>query len=226
MTAEQERKLALEYLPELYFDKNEPFSLIRVGYTIFEESGKSPSARRQILLDKGAETVCIEYAFYYDYDIQHLYDLEHVWVYIDRDGKICGCESSFHGMYLNSMLPGADILRETGKIHLYVQPGKHAFMPDPRLFALHREFMESCGDRAGADGVLCPDIIPGMPSCTKEDDEMVRKYICEKYSFVPSGKYEFKETDGKLLRPWSEVCAEIPGRITGELEKIRNSGTI
>lgn len=226
MTAEQERKLALEYMPELYFDKNEPFPLILIGYTIFEESGISPSAPRQVVMDKDTEAVCIEYAFYYDYDIQHLYDLEHVWIYIDRNRQICRCESSFHGMYLNSMIPGVNLLRETGKVHLYVQPGKHAFMPDPKLFALHREFAESCGEKAGADGILCPDIIPGMPSYTEQEDEMVKKYIRDKYSFVPSEEYGLKETDSKLLRPWREVCREIPGRIRRELERIKNTGNI
>lgn len=221
MTAEQERKLAIQHMPDLYFDKNEPFPLIWVGYTIFEESGKSPSARRQVLLENGTRAACIEYAFYYDYDIQHLYDLEHVWVYLDKEGQICGCESSFHGMFLNSMIPGVDLLRDTGKPHLYVQPGKHAFMPDPKLFALYRDFWESCGEKAGADGILCPDIIPGMPSYTPKEDEMVKEYIRDTYSFVPSGEYGLKQTDSKLLRPWSEVCREIPGRVMGELEKIK-----
>lgn len=224
MTEEQERKLALDYLPELYFDKKEPFPLIRVGYTVFEESGKSPSARREVLLKSGAETVCIEYAFYYDYDIQHLYDLEHVWIYVGSGGQVCRCESSFHGMFLNAMISGAELLRDTGRAHLYVQPGKHAFMPMPELFALHREFMESYGDRAGADGILCPDIIPGMPTYTEQEDQMVEKYIREKYAFVPSGEYECRQINSELLRPWGEVCEEIPGRVMDELEKIKKQG--
>lgn len=221
MTAEQERKLALENMPELYFDKNEPFPLIRVGYTIFLESGPSPSSPREISLDKDKKAVCIEYAFYYDYDIQHLYDLEHVWVYLDKEGKIGGCESSFHGKYFNSVLPGVDILRGTQKVHLYVQPGKHAFMPVPELFALFIDFSESCGEKAGADGILCPAIIPGMPSYTEKEDEMVKQYIRKRYAFLPSGEYEVRQTDSNILRPWSEVCSEIPGRVMSEMEKIK-----
>lgn len=55
---------------------------------------------------------------------------------------------------------------------------------------------------------------------------MVKKYIRDKYSFVPSEEYGLKETDSKLLRPWREVCREIPGRIRSELERIKNTGNI
>ena len=51
---------------------------------------------------KNGETV-IEYAFFWDYDIQHMYDLEHIWVTVDSAGQICGCQASFHGQRLNMM---------------------------------------------------------------------------------------------------------------------------
>lgn len=220
MTEQQKKTLALNYMPVLYFDKKEPFPLIWIGYTVFEKSGISPSAPKEISLDKDA-TKCIEYAFYYDYDIQHLYDLEHVWIYLDANGKICGCESSFHGKYYNSMLPELDLLRGTDKIHLYVQPGKHAFMPAPELFFLFADFFVSCGEKAGADGILCPDIIPGMPAYTPEEDEMVETYIRKKYAFSPSMEYECRTIDTNLLLPWEEVRVKIPGRIRDELKKIK-----
>ena len=34
------------YAPYLYFDRNEPFFPVRVGVTVFEQEGVSPSFRR------------------------------------------------------------------------------------------------------------------------------------------------------------------------------------
>lgn len=220
MNFENERDLALQYLPKLFFDQNEPFPLIWIGYTIFRQAGKSPSSPKQISFHKDGRCCCIEYAYYYDYDIQHLYDLEHIWVYLNKDGKVCGCEASFHGKYLNSMLPDVDLLRGTANVHLYVQPGKHAFMPAPELFALYAEFYEGCREKAGGDGILCPAIIPGMPAYTPEEEQKVIAYVKNNFAFTPSAKYEYRETDVNLLRPWEEVCREIPGRVAAEIKRI------
>ena len=150
---EQEQELVQKHLPVLYMDRKEPFPLLYVGYSIFREAGISASTGRRIDPARKKAMICIEYAYYYDYDIQHLYDLEHLWVYLDEQEKVCSCECSFHGMYLNAMLPGIDLLHGENKVHMYVQPGKHAFMPDPYLFHLFIDFFDSCGQLAGKDGI-------------------------------------------------------------------------
>lgn len=207
------KKLAIKHLPVLYFDKKEPFFPVMVGYTVFDKSSASLSAPKKIELEKEERNICIEYAFYYDYDIQHLYDLEHLWIYLDKEEKVCGCEFSFHGMYLNAEIAGIDLLKGTSKVHMYVQPGKHAFMPAPELFALHTDFREACNKKAGADGILCPNMLKEKFSFTKEDDLAVREYIRRQYSFEPSGEYGVRKIEEEIVMPWEKVLEKIPERM-------------
>ena len=166
----------------------------------------------------GAE-YCIEYAYYYDYDIQHLYDLEHIWVYVDDAGNICGCEHSFHGKFFHVTTTSGELQLDDGRPVVYVQPGKHALMPQAKGFETLVDYRDACGVAAGADGILTPDIIPGMPAHTAWQDKVVGNYIKEHFSFVPAGTYT-KWDDKTVLLPWSELCAKIPERVEREIKKI------
>lgn len=97
-------ELAMSYAPYLYFDKKEPFFPVRVGVTVLEEAGPSPSFRRRFEFEQPELKYIIEYAIYWDYDIQHLYELEHVWVYVGQDGQVLDCDASFHGWYFKGLL--------------------------------------------------------------------------------------------------------------------------
>ena len=77
---ERERCLAEKYAPILQMDGKEPFKIVGVGYTLYENAKRSASCTRMIDPAQYGAEYCIEYAYYYDYDIQHLYDLEHLWV--------------------------------------------------------------------------------------------------------------------------------------------------
>jgi hypothetical protein len=79
--ASPEHELAALYAPLLRFDQREPFLPLAAGYTIFGQSGPSPSFPRTIEVGPGEQVV--EYAIWWDWDIVHLYELEHVWVYLD-----------------------------------------------------------------------------------------------------------------------------------------------
>lgn len=211
-------KLARKHLPILYRDVKEPFPLLYIGYTVFTKAGISASTGRWIDPARRQAAVCIEYAYYYDYDIQHLYDLEHLWIYLDDEEKVCGCECSFHGMYLNAMLPGRDLLHGENRVHMYVQPGKHAFMPDPVLFHLFIDFWDSCGELAGKDGILTPAVVPGMPGHSEEEDKKMEQSIKERFAFVPSEEYEEWEPKAELME-WEALKTIIPGRIRREMEE-------
>ena len=95
-----EQELALRYAPIVHFDQNETIPLQPVGYTIAKETTRSQSfPKREIVVPQDAAFV-IEYAYYWDYDIQHMYDLEHIWVTVSVDGQVMDAEGSFHGKYL------------------------------------------------------------------------------------------------------------------------------
>jgi glycerophosphoryl diester phosphodiesterase len=109
--SEAERALAARYAPFLHFDRNEPFFPLAAGYTVFRRSGPSPSFRQghEIDLAPGRQppaSLAIEYAIWWDWDIGHLYELEHVWVYVDETGHVVRGQASWHGD-LHDMQPYA-----------------------------------------------------------------------------------------------------------------------
>ena len=79
--SDNDRALALQFAPMLRMDANEPLVPIALGYTVFREDRDSPSFPRRIELPPACE-FAIEYAIWWDWDIEHLYELEHVWVYV------------------------------------------------------------------------------------------------------------------------------------------------
>ena len=216
---EKVRSLAEKYLPVLQMDEKEPFGIVGVGYTLYENAKRSASCTRMIdPVQYGAE-YCIEYAYYYDYDIQHLYDLEHIWVYVDNQGAVCECEHSFHGKFFHVSATSGELQLKEGRPVFYVQPGKHALMPQAKGSEALVDYRDACGAAAGADGILTPDIIPGMPVHTPWQDQTVENYIKEHFAFVPAGTY-IKWDDKTVLLPWPELCAQIPERVEHEMRKI------
>ena len=89
--------IAFKYAPIIYMDKREPVEIKRIGFTEYTENGsKSISFNRKFDFENiGGAVKVLEYAYYLDFDIQHLYDLEHIWVYLDVNDKVVGAEGSF-----------------------------------------------------------------------------------------------------------------------------------
>jgi hypothetical protein len=85
--------LARRHLPVLMLDRAEPFAPQAIGWTVYRAPGPSVSCRHAIAPRGDA---VIEYAIFYDWDIGHLYDLEHIWVHV-QDDRVVGLEASFHG---------------------------------------------------------------------------------------------------------------------------------
>lgn len=253
-----DRELAERYIPHLRYDRAEPYSPEGVGYTVYAARDacqtdavplttvKSRSCRLQIEMEPG-ETV-IEYAFYYDFDIQHLYDLEHVFVKVDREGGITGILGSFHGKFLNNLIEGETQFEGTHVI-LYVQPGKHAFMPKPHYFRLFPDRDRCCREYAGRDGLLIAPMFEGRLSTDEAFDRRVERYIRDNHAFVPAWDFTARHPvpdlhtaqDGglhtaedarragdvrraeDLLMPWEELDALIVERITEWKDKIERA---
>ena len=219
-------ELVRKYAPHLRYDKCEPYAPSAVGYTVYRESGKSVSCNLQVRVEPG-ETV-FEYAFYYDFDIQHLYDLEHIFVTTDGDGAVRGVLGSFHGKFLNNLIPGETAF-EGGHVVEYVQPGKHAFMPAPRYFWLAPDRDAVCNRLAGSDGLLVAPMFRGRIRKDDAFDRKVMRYIREHHSFTPSWEFvralpQSADTEG-LLMPWKELDALIVNRIDGWKRRIEEAVT-
>lgn len=241
MNAREARRLAEKYVPRLRYDRAEPFALEGVGYTVYtadpDHVGRADGASRMdhicrtdhvgragtvagaamqsvssrlTFIVAPGETV-IEYAFYYDFDIQHLYDLEHVFLKLDPEGGVSGVLGSFHGKFLNNLLEGETEFEGTHVV-LYVQPGKHAFMPAPHYFRLFPDRDKCCREYAGQDGLLVAPMFEGRLSTDEAFDRLAERYIRENYAFVPT--WEFVPGAEDKLMPWEELDGLIVRRIT------------
>ena len=213
-----DRELAIQYAPHLYFDKNEPFNLDRIGYSVFYKSQRSKSFERDIQLENGTAFV-VEYQLYYDYDIQHMYDLEHVWIYVARDGSVLNAEASAHGSFLNCYRYNP-VLEEDTHLRIFVQPGKHALFPDGKLFLLYSDYELVCSRLAGIDGLLVPAMFQGQIRKNSYIDYMVCTYIREHFSFEPSLEFDRRAYEETIIVTWEELYRQIPERINKRLEEM------
>ncbi|MEC0229599.1 hypothetical protein [Paenibacillus alba] len=214
-------ELALRLAPALYMDTREPFVPIRVGVTAFEESGPSQSFPRTIKVDHARVKVVVEYAIYWDYDIQHIYDLEHVWVYIGHNDEIISCEVSFHGKYMIGLLSDRSNIQEDGRVQVYVQPGKHAMAALDELFRLLPDVEAVNNELAGNGGVLENEMFQGQFKFGANIDKLAEDHL-RTFSFQPSFIYTPYEWTPDMFVTWDELKAEIPVRMRALLESLSN----
>ncbi len=214
-------QLAAKYAPLIHYDVNETIPLQKVGVTVFREEIRSDSFPKRVVKPDFCGLV-IEYALFWDYDIQHMYDLEHLWVYVAADGSVTRAEGSFHGKYLN--LWDSEMIfakaPDGPRVHAFCQPGKHAFLPHGELFRLLPGWKESCTVDAGGD-ILVGGPFGGAYQATAEDNARCRAHIREKYAFEPTLVFgEGQPIPEEMLCTWEELKAWIPARmdeLRGEL---------
>lgn len=208
-------KLATDHAPRIRFDTKEPFFPSVVGYTVFEHSAESPSFPREIVVDADIAYV-IEYAVWWDWDIGHLYELEHIWVYVDHAGKLTRAEASWHGEQHPMVDDAGQMLVENGRLTVCSEPGKHAFAPSPRWLLDRKSHTErSCGPLAGVGGVHITPLFKGIvQDRTPLNNRLVHTYL-ERHAFQPS--FEFNnvfDLETAILVPWENLRRWIPERMT------------
>ncbi len=217
----EDHELALRYAPLIRFDRREPFLPSAVGYTVFRHNAESASFPREIsLADKAA--FVIEYAIWWDWDIQHLYELEHAWVSVDADGGIVGLEASWHGRFNSMRAEDGRLPLQDGRPVLYSEPGKHAFAPSP-AWLLKREATTraSCGARAGMMGVHVTPLFAGVITQRKPLQNRLVHTCLERFQFEPSfdfsQRFDLREA---AFAPWRSLYRWIPGRVAACLESL------
>lgn len=215
----QQLKMALKYAPHIYADKAEPFPIRLIGCSVFTEKGYSQSFPGLELDPRqfGA-TAILEYAIYYDYDIQHLYDLEHIWVAVGREGQVADCWCSFHGMRLRAAGVSMFRVEDTHPV-LYAQPGKHAMLPAPELFELHPQFHTACNTDAGG-GLLVPPMLRGRMFTDEARDERVKRYIRSHFVFEPTLEFEQEDLSASQFVTLPELLESIPKLVEEQLRII------
>jgi len=214
----EDLQLAARYAPILLMDDHEPFAPEVAGYRVFRAAGRSPSFPRDIRLDQGGiqAAFAIEYALWWDWDIEHLYELEHVWVYVDARGRPVRVEASWHGRWhdLRLGLPGGVVLEGTHPV-VYVKPGKHALAAQPAEFEPLRDYItRACGRFAGSGGVWVTPLFAGrIAAKTPLADRLVHTYL-QGRQFTPAFSFGQRFTFGpERLIPWEALEAAIPARV-------------
>lgn len=204
-----------EYLPHIMQDADEPFALSAIGTQVFTQTGMSHSFRRIVEVPEGSQV--IEYQMFWVYDIQHLYDLEHIWVTV-KDGQVTTVEASFHGRFLNASRLAAK--HKDGRYILYCQPGKHAFLSQGKLFQLLPDPDGCCSSKAGEAGLLVMDLFSDQLETDSLRDAKVKGYIREHFSFQPSWTWNEMDTSQVPLLSWDALKEHIVESVKRELEII------
>jgi len=221
-SARPEIALARRLAPTILFADNEPFLPSHVGISVLDAPGRSPSAPFDITFEAGISRV-IEYAIWWDWDIQHLYELEHIWLKLDAEDRVVAVEASAHGGKFSMQRPDGGLPLLDGRIALVSTPGKHAFTASPEDQAKDRDWTKiSCGELAGHAGVLVNDMFAAaIGAVDAEAHRAVRRYL-QARAFVPMFRFGRALDLANLeILPWSELAAWIPGRVHAVLAEVR-----
>ncbi|GAB4573520.1 MAG: hypothetical protein Kow0077_16150 [Anaerolineae bacterium] len=210
-----DRALALKFAPIIRFDRLEPFLPVAAGYTVFRGAGDSPSFPRRLTLPAGAAMI-IEYAIWWDWDIQHLYELEHLWVYLDDAGQVIRVEGSWHGRYHELVDVAGRLPLQNGRITVYSEPGKHAFAPEAeRLLQRASSTRRDCDALAGIRGLHVTRLFRS-PLKTRRNpyiNWLVVRYL-RSQRFSPSFDFSLAvDLRGLEPVPWEVLRTWIPQRV-------------
>lgn len=225
-----ELELVYRYAPVLVFDEREPFLPLVVGFRVFHGDAPSPSFPRRIELRPAhgpAAERAIEYAIWWDWDIGHLYELEHAWVYLDGQGRPVRAEASWHGSFHDLRLgePGGARLRGE-RVVIYSQPGKHAFAPSPEWFAgpMQDATVAECGRAAGRGGVWITPLFRGrIDAKCPEADRLVHTYL-EQRRFEPTFRFTREVVPSRSqFVPWEALERWIPARVAWWVDELRRT---
>ncbi len=210
-----DRDLAEKHRPMLMLDSSEPALPLAFGYSVLRAAATSPSSKFAIVPPPGGAV--IEYAIWYDWDIQHLYDLEHVWVHVDADGAVVRVEGSMHGLRV-SMDAGTGLPEMHGpRPVLYVEPGKHAIWAVSRAmdFIAGDRIRAMCGPDAGAEGVHLGNRFAdsGAYAATPRDHRLARLAM-KRAAFVPRFDFTLCSDESPIsLLTWADLATWIPERV-------------
>ena len=214
--------LAGAVAPVIRFAANEPFLPTRVGITVLTEPRQSPSAELMITFGPGVDRV-IEYAIWWDWDIQHLYELEHVWLKVDAAGRVVAVAASAHGELFDMLRPDGSLPIEDGRVTLYAEPGKHAFHAVPETIVARREWLEaSCGPMTSAGHVLINAMFEtAFAAITAADHRAVRRHL-QGRAFLPSFTFDQRFDVATLDRlSWPQLHDYIARRVPEVLSQVR-----
>ncbi|GAB4577017.1 MAG: hypothetical protein Tsb0019_03820 [Roseibium sp.] len=204
--------LAARHAPLLHVDLREPAPPLAMGYSVHRAAAQSPSSKFHLCPPEGGTV--IEYAIWHDWDIQHLYDLEHVWVHLDRAGEVTRVEGSMHGFRVSLDYGTGLPSMEGARPRLYMEPGKHAIWAEarPMAFIAGTMIRTLCAAEAGRDGVHLgnPFAKAGAYAADARAHRLARLAM-RRAAFEPS--FDFVSAPEPALTDWATLAAWIPARM-------------
>ena len=216
--------LARRHAPLIRFDTREPFLPQAVGYTVFRAGGPSPSFPREIALPPGA-VAAIEYAIWWDWEIQHLYELEHIWVFVGADVQPIAADASWHGGMHPMLEADGSLPMEDGRVRLFSEPGKHAFAPVADWLLERKPITDlCCGRVSGIDGVLVTPAFEGFIHDRNPINNQLVHTLLERLAFAPT--YDFSQRfdlSSAVFVPWPSLFRWIPTRITWWVQRLSDA---
>ena len=217
--------LALRHAPLIWFDDAEPFLPQAVGYAVLRRPTHSPTFARFLhLAVPGSRTAAavIEYALWTDWDIQHLYELEHVWSYVDEAGRLIHAEASWHGEWAPLVQAGR-LSAEGDRPVAWAQPGKHAMAPDPRAFTAidaYRLLVAQEARPPARGGLHTFDAMRGRMRRTARNDALARAYLHTR-TFEPTFRFgRLWDARTAPFEPAERLIDGIPRRIRAVLRRL------
>ena len=198
---------ARDVAPILMLDRAEPFRPVGIGVTVFDAPGPSPSSKFHVT-PRGK--TCIEFATYWDHDIGHLYDLEHIWVHLDRARRVIAVEASHHGLRHD-----IDLTLQGGRPVVWCEAGKHAhFRNHAQRDAMAGATQYMTAQSAGAGGVhLGNPFAQDFGQVGPYQHRLARVFL-GRLAFVPAlGRgVAYDMADGPLCA-WPDLHRFVPQRV-------------
>jgi hypothetical protein len=169
----------------------------------------------------------LEYALYYYTDIQHVYEMEHCWMYLDGNDQLIGAKGTRHGVYM-TLYPNAKSIKYH-KEHpiLYVSPGKHEMGSDVSMFNF-QILDAACSIGAGRVGVyrfyFAPreELLPiaKLKIRKKIDKLYIIQQFQKKYAFHPALHWKKCRIMTPYLAPWEVLAKKVPQYVYEFLDQL------
>jgi FMN phosphatase YigB (HAD superfamily) len=223
--ADPDLALARRHAPVIWFDDAEPFLPQAVGYSVMRRPSHSPTFERflHLRMSNGQNAAAvIEYALWTDWDIQHLYELEHVWSYVDDAGRLIHAEASWHGEWV-PLVQAGHLSAEGDRPIAWAQPGKHAMSPDPRVFTeidAYRLLVTRESRPPSRGGLHVVETMRGRLRPTVRGDALARAYLHTR-AFEPTFRFGVRwDARAAPFEPAERLIAGIPERIRTVLQRL------
>src|SRR6185312_16624654 len=165
------------------------------------------------------------YAIWWDWVIQHLYELEHVWLKLDGANAVVAVAASAHGELFDMVRPDGSLPIENGRVTLYAEPGKHAFHATPATILAKRAELEACcGPMTAAGHVLINAMFEtAFAAIGAADHRAVRRHLQGRAS-LPAFRFGQAFDVATLARvSWPELHDYIARRVPEVLAEVKAS---